>query len=142
MAICWKLGWKSQPIIFMAAPFVRVLVLCKLKLTRPSLGAVVVMKSSRATERSAARVPHPCRPVFGRQGGCLTLPTDNRPSATDSLEQIRPRLGALAVLRAVHPRDPDRAHDLAVDEQRNPAFRRNNSRQPESTKILASASQR
>src|ERR1035441_6385326 len=45
MAICWKLGWKSQPIIFMAAPFVRVLVFCKIKLTRTSLGAVVVMKS-------------------------------------------------------------------------------------------------
>src|ERR1035438_5475745 len=48
MAICWKLGWKSQPIIFMAAPFVRVLVFCKIKLTRTSLGAVVVMKSGAA----------------------------------------------------------------------------------------------
>ncbi len=38
-------GRKSQPIIFMTAPFARVLVFCKLKLTRHSLGAVVVMKS-------------------------------------------------------------------------------------------------
>src|ERR1035441_9101108 len=57
MAICWKLGWKSQPIIFMAAPFVRVLVLHKLKLTRTSFGAVVVMKSSGVSAANVVEGP-------------------------------------------------------------------------------------
>src|ERR1019366_6301672 len=71
MAICWKLGWKSQPIIFMAAPFVRVLVLCKLKLTRTSLGAVVVMKSNEVRDllflRAATMRAHAFAPVSHRE---------------------------------------------------------------------------
>jgi len=44
-------------IIFMTTAFVRVLVFCKLKLTRHSLGAVVVMKSGAIFFSIASRIP-------------------------------------------------------------------------------------
>src|SRR5271157_3580312 len=70
MAICWKLGWKSQPIIFMAAPFLRVPVFCKIKLIRRSLGAVVVMKSSGTNGLSNAAVARELRTTGFTVGFC------------------------------------------------------------------------
>src|SRR6266446_4238369 len=50
MEICWKPGCKSQPIIFIAAPFARVLGLLQTQDYSARHGAVVVIKSSEARD--------------------------------------------------------------------------------------------
>src|SRR5262245_44338975 len=45
--ICWKPGWKSQPCIFIGGSFSSRVLVCKLKFTRHSLGAVVVIQSNQ-----------------------------------------------------------------------------------------------